>query len=76
LLKRDSGETGKFAAKSKLSVSIDISVEEGEIEPNRGGELNVLVVDVESSDSERLRFSSMLTGRAWWWMKKQVRNNE
>ncbi|TGJ85699.1 hypothetical protein E0Z10_g3044 [Xylaria hypoxylon] len=70
-----SGETGQFAAKAKLSVSIETLVDWGEKEPNLGGELNVLVVDVDSSDSERLRFSCMMTeGRRFTSMLKDLYN--
>jgi hypothetical protein len=47
--------------KEKLSVFIDAFAGAGEKRPPREGELNVLVVNVESSESDRLRFSCMVT---------------
>lgn len=51
---------------------MDTSADGGEIEPNRRGELNVLVVEVESSDSERLRLSCMMMGGGWWLIENAI----
>jgi hypothetical protein len=62
LPKRESGEAGDSAMKVKLPVPIHTSVDGGVRQPNRGGESNVLVVEVESSDSDRLRLRYIVTG--------------
>lgn len=61
LSKRESGEAGVSAIKVKLPVPIHTSVDGGVKQPNRGGESNVLVVEVESSDSDRLRLRYIVT---------------